>query len=188
MTLLFTPNMLSSLHTPNMLSSLHTRGTLVFKESQKTSSLISRLCSSQSKADFPRRHHKPDPPPLHRPELKWEGKEQRNRGPAAAVNHRWGKSTKLLLPAALRGPQESQVTTEPASGRATGRTERAASNPRTSSSLLSEFRRLGNYAIIRHQRGKENLILLIAVIPEFVINFLGGKMTRKTQKLFHQPC
>lgn len=46
----------------------------------------------------------------------------------AAVNDHRGKSTKL------QGPQESQATTEPASGRATGRTEGAASNSRNGTS------------------------------------------------------
>lgn len=114
------------------LSSLHMRGTPVDKESQKMSSLISRLCS-QSETDIPRRHHKPDPSPLHRHELKWEGKGRRKSHGATVGGRcsqdRWGKSTKFLLPAALLGPQESQVPTEPASERATGRTEGAASNP-----------------------------------------------------------
>lgn len=58
----------------------------------------------------------------------------------------------------------------------------------TSSSLLTEFRRLGNDSIIRHQRGKKNLILLIAIIPEFIRNFLGGKITRKHRNYSTSPA
>lgn len=164
-----------------MLSSLRIWGTSVYEESRKTSSLISRLCLSQSKADIPHGHHKPDPSPLHSRELKWEveqrkvmGEQRPPQSTTAGENPPSSKSSrkaKLPLNRLQGGPLAERKELHQIHARAL--------QP-TSSSLLTEFRGLGNDSIIRHQRGNKNLILLIAIIPEFVINFLGGKITRKT--------
>lgn len=165
-----------------MLSSLRIWGTSVYEESRKTSSLISRLCLSQSKADIPHGHHKPDPSPLHSRELKWEVKSKgkswgQQRPPQSTTTGENPPSSKSSRKAKL---PLNRLQGGPLAERKELHQIHATALQPTSSSLLTEFRGLGNDSIIRHQRGNKNLILLIAIIPEFVINFLGGKITRKT--------
>lgn len=170
-------------------SFLSIRKELLFSRSHRRFPPLARGSAlSQSKTYTRHRHPKPDPSPLHRGELERQGKGHRevsHRPKVASVSDLWGKPTQSSyheLQSKEHGKAELLLNEGLQGGR--GQKEgTASSNPRNctlSHKQQSEFRWTWNYTIIRHQRGKKNLIVLIVTIPPSSLStFLEEKWQRK---------